>query len=229
MSHLKPKYLQEGAARDRWMVSYMDVLTILLIFFVAMAAQSLERPKTKPVIAPLTAAAPPPAKPKILEPPHPAVPPARQALLDAQKQLERDGLDLRMEPRGLVISIPQAVLFASGADQVSRQAEPIVEHIAGVLRNTPNQVSLVGYADAVPIHNRHFKNNWDLSTARSLKLLALLSHRYGIAESRLSVASYGSYRPAGPNDTPAGRARNRRVEIVILDEPGAAVASADQK
>ncbi len=229
MSHLKPKYLQEGSARDRWMVSYMDVLTILLIFFVTMAAQSLERPKTKPAVAPLTAAALPPAQPKIAQAPHPAVPPARQALLDAQKNLEGDGLELRMEPRGLVISIPQAVLFASGADQVSRKAQPIVEHIAGVLHDIPNQVSLVGYADSVPIHNRHFKNNWDLSTARSLNLLALLSHRYGIEESRLSVASYGPYRPAGPNDTAAGRARNRRVEIVILDESSPAVASAGQK
>ncbi len=200
------------------MVSYMDVLTILLIFFVAMAAQSLERPKTKPVVRPLIPAALPPAQPKILEPSPPAVPPARQALVDAQKNLERDGLELRMEPRGLVISIPQAVLFPSGADEVSRQAQPIVEHIAVVLRGIPNQVSLVGYADSVPIHNRHFKDNWDLSTARSLNLLALLSHRYGIEESRLSVASFGSYRPAGPNDTAAGRARNRRVEIVILDE-----------
>ena len=215
MSHLKPKYLQaEGTARDRWMISYMDVLTILLIFFVAMAAQSLDRPKEKPVAAK-------PQAPKAAEPARATVPESRQKLLDAQKNLEQHGLDLRMEPRGLVISIPQAVLFPSGDDQVGRQALPIVEHIAGVLREIPNQVSLVGHADAVPIHNRHFKNNWDLSTARSLNLLALLSHQYGIAESRLSVASYGPYRPTGPNDTADGRARNRRVEIVILDDPAA--------
>ena len=212
MSHLKPKYLQAGTAQDRWMVSYMDVLTILLIFFVAMAAQSLERPKQKPAAANVAAIVPPKG------PARPIVPEGRQKLLDAQKALEQHGLDLRMEPRGLVISIPQAVLFPSGADQVSSQALPIVAHIASVLREIPNEVSLVGHADAVPIHNRHFKNNWDLSTARSLNLLAVLSHQYGINESRLSVASYGPYRPTGPNDTPDGRARNRRVEIVILDE-----------
>ena len=215
MSHLKPKYLQADTARDRWMVSYMDVLTILLIFFVAMAAKSLERPKEKPAPAIVAAALPP----KPAEPARPSVPEGRQKLLDAQKALEQHGLDLRMEPRGLVISIPQAVLFPSGGDQVGSQALPIVAHIAGVLREIPNEVSLVGHADAVPIHNRHFKNNWDLSTARSLNLLAMLSRQYGINESRLSVASYGPYRPTGPNDTPDGRARNRRVEIVILDEP----------
>jgi chemotaxis protein MotB len=215
MSNLKPKYLQADTARDRWMVSYMDVLTILLIFFVAMAAQSLERPKEKPAPASVAAVLPP----KPAEPALPSVPEGRQKLLDAQKALEQHGLDLRMEPRGLVISIPQAVLFPSGADQVSSQALPIVAHIASVLRDIPNEVSLVGHADAVPIHNRHFKNNWDLSAARSLNLLAVLSRQYGIAESRLSVASYGPYRPTGPNDTADGRARNRRVEIVILDEP----------
>ena len=211
MSHLKPKYLQAETARDRWMVSYMDVLTILLIFFVAIAARSLDHPKPKSEAAA--------AAPKAPEPPRPAVPEGRQKLLEAQKNLEREGLDLRMEPRGLVISIPQAVLFPSGADRVSPQAFPMVARIAGVLRGIPNPVSLVGHADTVPIHNRHFRDNWDLSAARSLNLLEVLSHRYGIDESRLSVASFGSYRPAGPNDTPDGRARNRRVEIVILDDP----------
>jgi chemotaxis protein MotB len=219
MAHLKPKYLQpEGGARDRWMVSYMDVLTILLIFFVAIAAKSLERPPEKLAAAPVVAKAPAPPPPAA--PPQPAVTPARQALLDAQKNLEDHGLDLRMDARGLVISVPQAVLFRSGADRVSSRALPIVAEVADVLRGMPNQVSLVGYADAVPIHNRHFKDNWDLSTARSLRLLALLSHTYGVAESRLSVASYGSYRPTGSNETADGRARNRRVEIVILDDSG---------
>lgn len=226
MSHLKPKYFQEGTTRDRWMVSYMDVLTILLVFFVAMAAQSLERPKAKPAAAQQSATGPVKASapPKTPEAARPAVPEARQKLLDAQKRLEQHGLDLRMEPRGLVISIPQAVLFASASDKVSRDALPMVAHIASVLREVPNHVSLVGHADAVPIHNRHFRNNWDLSTARSLNLLALLSRQYGIAESRLSVASYGPYRPNSPNDTPDGRARNRRVEIVILDEPAPLIA-----
>lgn len=221
MTHLKPKYLQtESVARDRWMVSYMDVLTILLIFFVAMAAKSLEKPPEKHLTAPVMAKAiapPPLAVPEAVAP-QPAISPIRQSLLDAQKNLEQHGLDLRMEPRGLVISVPQAVLFRSGADQVSTSALPLLEKVAEVLRNIPNQVSLEGHTDAVPIHNRHFKSNWDLSTARSLHLLALLNHKYGVPESRLSLSSYGSNRPTDSNDTADGRAHNRRVEIIILDE-----------
>jgi chemotaxis protein MotB len=81
-----------------------------------------------------------------------------------------------------------------------------------------NNVRLIGYADTVPIRNRRFSSNWELSMARSQKILELLSSQYGISESRLSIASYGPYHPAASNDTADGRAANRRVEIVILDE-----------
>jgi chemotaxis protein MotB len=77
----------------------------------------------------------------------------------------------------------------------------------------------VGHADAIPIHNQRFKSNWELSAARSLNLLALLASQYGIDETRLSIQSYGSYSPRNSNDTVDGRAENRRVEILILDDP----------
>ena len=146
-----------------------------------------------------------------------SAPESSSTLLSAQERLKQHGLDLRLEPRGLVISIPQAILFSSGEDRVTPRALPILAGIADVLRDIPNQVTLVGHADAVPIHNRHFQNNWDLAAARGLRILNLLSHRFGIEESRLSVASYGPYRPAGPNATADGRSRNRRVEIVISE------------
>jgi chemotaxis protein MotB len=193
--------------KDRWMVSYMDVLTILLIFFVAAAAQSaMPRP------APAKPPDPPPA-PRAVEAPRPE-------LAELQRKLASLGLDLTMESRGLVISLPQTILFASGDDAVSKKARPTVEEIAGVLREIPNKVILVGHADAVPIHNKRFRNNWELAAARSLRLLELLGHDGGIEESRLSVASYSSFEPKDTNDTPDGRASNRRVEIVILNQPG---------
>jgi chemotaxis protein MotB len=191
-------------ATDRWMVSYMDVLTILLIFFVAAAAQSaMPRPVSeKPPEAHTT---PPPPIP-------------HGELLQPQQKLASLGLDLKMEPRGLVISLPQTILFASGNDMVSADARSTVEQIAAVLREIPNKVTLVGHADAVPIHNRRFKNNWELAAARSLRLLELLGRDGGIDESRLSVASFSSFDPKDTNATADGRASNRRVEIVILDE-----------
>ena len=93
--------------------------------------------------------------------------------------------------------------------------------LAAVLRDIPNRVSVLGYADAMPIHNRLFQSNWDLSMARSRRIMELMSQRYGIPESRFSIASFGPYRPAGANDTADGRARNRRVEILILADTAA--------
>jgi chemotaxis protein MotB len=181
------------------MVSYMDVLTILLIFFVAAAAQS---------------AMPPPVVAKVVE----KVPEVHGEPVSAlQKKLAALGLDVKREPRGLVISLPQMILFASGDDAVSAEARVTLEDIADVLREIPNKVTLVGHADAVPIHNRRFKNNWELAAARSLRLLELLAGDCGIDETRLSVASYSSFDPKGTDETADGRASNRRVEIVILD------------
>ncbi len=206
------RYLQTVTnQRDRWMVSYVDVLTILLVFFLVGAARSLGVPVVHPAICPQPPPSLPPAK---AEPPEPP----RTNLIRAQERLKERGLDLKLEPRGLVISLPQVILFSSGEDTLDTQALPTMAQIAGVLRDIPNNVQLIGHADTVPIHNRHFSSNWDLSMARSQKILDLLSKHYGIPESRLSIASYGPYRPAAPNDTVDGRASNRRVEIVILDE-----------
>ena len=88
-----------------------------------------------------------------------------------------------------------------------------------MLRDVKNKIALVGHADAIPIHNRRFKSNWELSAAMSLSLLTILAMQYGIDQSRLSIQSYGSYNPKSSNDTEVGRAENRRVEILVLNEP----------
>jgi chemotaxis protein MotB len=201
---MKPKYLQSDSShRDRWMVSYLDAMTILLIFFVAAAAKQIS------------------AHPKSLDPPPPA-----PAIVDARKpapdpleeKLAKTGLDVHRESRGLVISLPQTILFSSGDDRITASAYATVGQVADAIRDIPNPVILVGHADSVPIHNHRFKNNWELSAARGLRLLELLHTRYQVDESRLSVSSNGVNRPASSNDTADGRANNRRVEIVILDD-----------
>ena len=77
----------------------------------------------------------------------------------------------------------------------------------------------MGHADATPIHTRRFRSNWDLAAARSLRLLDILSAEYGIDEARLSVESHGAIEPKSTNETPDGRSANRRVDIVILNQP----------
>jgi chemotaxis protein MotB len=224
----RPKYLEaeQGGQRERWLISYTDFVTILLILFVAIAAQGLHTAQTPPASRPKPTLAKSEAKlPSDPQPPQPETKPElnkiedpRRVLAEADQKLKQEGLDSRLEKRGLVISLPQAILFPSGEDHILPGALPIVSQIAAVLASVPNKVALVGHADAVPIHNKRFQSNWELSAARSVNLLEVLSTRYGIAESRLSVQSYGSNDPKDSNDTEAGRAENRRVEILLLDE-----------
>jgi flagellar motor protein MotB len=200
---MKPAYFQKDTSgRDRWMVSYLDVLTILLILFVAIAAQALQTPPPKP-LEPVVNSAATPVSPMVA----------------IQKELEQSNLDVHLDSRGVVVSLPQALLFPPGEDHINADALATVGAIGDVLRKIPNNVSLVGHSDAIPIHNRRFSSNWELASARGLRLLELLSSRYGIDESRLSVQSYGSFAPKSTDDTPDGRASNRRVEIVILEKP----------
>lgn len=210
---LKPKYLEaeHGGQGEGWLISYADFVTILLILFVAIAAQGLHsaQAEMKPQPARQVPPRPQPAS-------HQA---SHQALVQANEKLRSQGLDSHLEARGLVISLPQAVLFPPGEDHVVATALPVVSQIAEVLASVPNKVSLVGHADSTPIHNRRFRSNWELAAARGVDLLRVLSTRYGISESRLSVQSYGSNLPKDSNDTVAGRAENRRVEILLLDEP----------
>jgi flagellar motor protein MotB len=191
------------------MVSYVDVLTMLLIFSLIAAARNLM--VTNAVVPVRTR--PPVVRPTAKAP--------REDLIRVEERLRKQGLEPQLEGRGLVISLPQTVLFAPGEDRVSAQALPTLARIAEVLSDIPNNVVLVGHADTIPIHNRRFASNWDLSMARSRNVLKLLSSSYGVAETRLSVSSYGPYRPTAPNDTAQGRAWNRRVEIVIQGEQDA--------
>jgi chemotaxis protein MotB len=216
---MRPRYLQNGPVQEspvqnRWMVSYVDVLTILLVFFIAVAARALQPAPVKPAAPQPAAVSVPLPEPDV----SPAPAPAPTGLDQAQQRLEEKGLDLRREQWGLVISLPQAVLFPSGDERIQPTALPLVDEIAEVLRFIPNRVNLAGNTDSVPIHNHRFHNNWELSAARGMALLDLLASRYGIEESRLSVTSYGSFRPLDSNETPGGRAGNRRVEITVLED-----------
>jgi chemotaxis protein MotB len=129
-------------------------------------------------------------------------------------------LQLRLESRGLVVSLTEAAFFPSGQDTINTAGYVSIGKIAEAIRKLPNPVRLEGHTDSVPIHNERFRSNWELSVARGLTMLTLLTHRFEIPPSQLSVAGYADNRPLGPNDTEDGRARNRRVDIVILNKAG---------
>jgi flagellar motor protein MotB len=100
------------------------------------------------------------------------------ALVAIKQELVESHLDVRLDSRGVVVSLPQALPFAPGEDRINGDALATVSAIGDVLSKIPNNVTLVGHTDADPIHNRRFANNWELAAARGLRLLELLSSRY---------------------------------------------------
>jgi chemotaxis protein MotB len=131
----------------------------------------------------------------------------------------RDGkLEIKPEARGLVISMQQAAFFPSGDDTIDPKTYEVIEKIAGIIGNSPNPVRLEGHTDAQPIHTARYPSNWELSAARGISMLHLLSDRFGIPHERLAVVGYADTVPKDTNDTEEGRARNRRVDIVILNQ-----------
>jgi chemotaxis protein MotB len=135
-------------------------------------------------------------------------------------EIEKGQIGISLERRGLVISLREAGFFASGDDTVYPGTYSSIEKIARAIAALPSQVRLEGHTDSVPIHTPRFRSNWELSAARSIAMLELLVSRFDIPPQRLAVAGYADTVPLESNDTEPGRAHNRRVDIVILNESG---------
>jgi chemotaxis protein MotB len=95
-----------------------------------------------------------------------------------------------------------------------------MEKVARAIAKIPNPVRLEGHTDSVPIKTARFRSNWELSAARSIATMELLATRFGLPRERMSIAGYANVAPVASNDAEEGRARNRRVDIVILSEQG---------
>jgi chemotaxis protein MotB len=137
-----------------------------------------------------------------------------------KSEIQSGKIQISMEPRGLVVSFKQAALFPSGEDVVSADAIEALGKVAKALAAIPNPVRLEGHTDSVPIKTARFRSNWELSAARSIAIMELLATRFGVARERLSVAGYANVVPIASNDTEEGRAKNRRADVVILNEQG---------
>jgi chemotaxis protein MotB len=138
-----------------------------------------------------------------------------------KNELEGGKLQVTLEQRGLVISLREGAFFASGDDAVQPDSLPIIAKIAQVIREVPNPLRLEGHTDSIPIHNSRFHSNWELSSARSIATLELLSQQFQIPRSRMCVAGYAENAPVDDNSQEVGRSHNRRVDVVLLSAEGA--------
>ena len=135
--------------------------------------------------------------------------------LAEQEKIESQVLVSRL-PRGLAMRLNDRALFDLGAADVSDGAEKLLRNIGDIIAKTHYQIRIEGHTDDLPIQTLRYPSNWELSTARAVNVLRFLQKHSRIAPTRLSAVGFGQYQPLYPNDTPANRARNRRVEIIFI-------------
>jgi chemotaxis protein MotB len=124
---------------------------------------------------------------------------------------------LRIEGRGLIISLGEGGFFDSGDEIIKPEGKVLLDAIATGLAKADNFIRVEGHTDDVPIKNLRFPSNWELSTARATAVIAYLITKFGLPPDRLSGAGYAEFHPVATNDTLEGKARNRRIDIVVLD------------
>jgi chemotaxis protein MotB len=204
---------------ERWMISYADLVTLLFTLFVVLYAAA-DHNRARQVAEAVSAAVSN----------YPAatdgsgVLPGSNAVNDARAAMERAfaaNPNLRARARiigtkdGFTVSLAEAGFFAPGEATVRDDAQSLVAVVADAVRDSPAQLRIEGHTDSTPIATSRYPSNWELSSARASVVLAQFIAR-GIPPARLSLAGYAGERPVAANETPEGRALNRRVDLVIL-------------
>jgi len=229
---------------ERWLVSYADFITLLFAFFVvlyafakadqkhqaevsqaiqnafkSMSVMSNAKKPTTPESARQAAELEAAMKQEIMSPGK-----VRDDLEQIRRELEKtlsneiqhNSVSLEMTREGLVISLREAGFFESGSAIPKPATIPTLREIANKLGTSPYDMRIEGHTDNVPIHTAAYESNWELSSARATHIARIFLDLNAITPERLSAAGFAEYHPLVSNDTPEGRAKNRRVDLVIL-------------
>lgn len=231
-----------------WLLTYGDLVTLLMAFFVMLfAISSVEEQKFQAFLSGLSQFDNPAAEltvtpigePRTDAPsPIPAAVPISPAMkedlgkrvTDAVNDAGQPGtVSIEFERRGLAVVVTtDDVLFASGSANLTDRGRVIMAALAPELRDLGKDITIEGHTDVVPL-NRGGYTNWNLSTDRAVAVLNDLVGTHGFEPSRMSATGFGEHRPRDTSGTVEGRARNRRVEIVILTDGDAEAGAVDDR
>lgn len=144
----------------------------------------------------------------------------KRAVEAFKPEIEAKKVRLREDERGLIITLTSDAYFEPGNARLRENSKPVLKKVAAIIREIPNYVRIEGHTDnrpnAPPATDGGYETNWELSSARSVNVLRFLSEEENVDPKQLSAVAFGQHRPIDSNDTPEGRAYNRRVDIVIL-------------
>ena len=132
-------------------------------------------------------------------------------------EIDKKVVTVTARPEGIVVSLREVGFYESGSSSIRPSSQGAIDRLAAVLSVRNEALRIEGHTDNIPIHNQHFDSNWELSTARATDLVKLFILRYHFDASRLSASGFAQYHPVSLNDSDEDRARNRRVDIVVLN------------
>lgn len=220
---------------EDWLITYVDVLTLLLALFVLLLSFSEVRvareegglDQASPVVAVADAAdetAAGSADSAIpldgghgLLPAHTGLLPSQQQLEQRVRALNLHGVNATPTPEGVTLRIDDNLLFDSAQAELTGQGRAVIGQLQQVLDSFEGEISVEGHTDSLPIQNDRFPSNWELSSARAISVVRFLQEQ-GIAQERMRAIGYAATRPLQSNDTAEGRAANRRVELLLRNE-----------
>lgn len=211
-----------------WLTTYSDLVTLLLCFFVMLFAFSnLDVKKFQGIMAYFQGSRGVLDGSNVIE-----IPDLRDQeeidLEELKSALEEyatssnleEEITVSIDERGLIIRFMDRVLFDPGKAELKPEAREILDTVAEILQRDEfkdKAIKIEGHADTTPVSPKDgFPTNWELSTARATNVLRYLVEQRGIEGERISASGYSYYRPIAPNDTKENKAKNRRVDIVIL-------------
>ena len=213
---------------DDWVMTYGDMMSLLLTFFVLIVSfSSMQETKFEQAAASLSEAFGVMANPEsVIEFNEPIMPnhnPQRDAeVLYEVRSVEKDILDNNLQDQievevtedGVLIRINAPFLFTSGGADLRGEPRRFLDKLAGFFNRNPHKVKIEGHTDDIPINSTRYPSNWDLSAARAVSV-ARYFQSMGVPPDRIEATGRGEHHPISANDTPEGRAKNRRVEIFL--------------
>ena len=227
----KPKVIKENS--DRWLLTYSDLITLLMIFFLLLYAMSttdsrkfedltgaLQRAFNNGQFQMVTIGGTP-GNNHTFSGTTPSQKDVKAKLVDQLRQVVKmlgvpqSVVTVGTNQEGLVITLAGNLVFYPGGYQLQPQSLALISRIAQVLLRVPNQVRVEGNTDNQVTGNGGVNANWTLSAMRAVSIVEYLSGQ-GISPSRLQAMGLGQYHPVAKNTTAEGRAKNRHADIVIL-------------
>jgi chemotaxis protein MotB len=219
-----------GGGAPEWMVTYGDLMSLLLTFFVLLVSfSSIQLAEFEKAMGSLKGALGVlPRKQSTLNLHSIPQPDQRfmrtrdmeNDILALKKYIAESGLDevveIEREDEGILVRVRNPILFELGKAKLKPSSFALMTKLGNFAKRYANELRVVGHTDDLPIRTREFPSNWELSALRAINVLHFLAERVGIEESRMSCQAFAEFRPLVPNTTPENRMRNRRVELLIV-------------